>query len=168
MYTKGKKKEEFARNLIFGIQDSFGSTLGFLSGVAVSGVDRKILLFTGVVLILVEAISMGVGSLISQHTVDEVEAKKSLPLFRSLSGSITMFISYAISGFIPLAPYILFYGPYSLPISVLVTLITLVIVGYISGKMLKINPWHHAKEMLLVGIIAVTVGIAIGKFFPTV
>lgn len=163
--SKGKR-DSIIRNLVFGIQDSFGSTVGFLSGVAVSGISRDTLLFTGVLLIFVEAFSMALGSLISEHVVKEANQKKRLPLFKSFSGPITMFTAYVVSGFVPLTPYILFWGPYSLPISILVSLITLSIAGYISARIYKISPLHHIKETLLISIIAIGVGVLVGKFFP--
>jgi hypothetical protein len=91
-----RNNESIIRNLVFGIQDSFGSTVGFLSGVAVSGISRETLLFTGILLIFVEAFSMALGSLISEHVVLESRQKKSLPLFNSFAGPITMFLAYVL------------------------------------------------------------------------
>ena len=52
----------FVRNFIFGVEDSLVSTLGFLAGIAVAGIATRELVTSGIVLILVEAFSMGVGS----------------------------------------------------------------------------------------------------------
>lgn len=163
-----RSSDSIIRNLVFGIQDSFGSTVGFLSGVAVSGISRETLLFTGILLIFVEAFSMALGSLISEHVVLEAQQKRRLKLFKSLKGPATMFIAYVLSGFVPLTPYILFWGPYSLPISIAVSLITLAFTSYISAKMYKISPLHHIKETLLISVIAIGVGVIVGKLFPNV
>ena len=63
--TKSVKKLKTAlylRNFIFGVEDSLVSTVGLLSGVAVANVDQATIFLTGMVLIFVEAFSMGVGS----------------------------------------------------------------------------------------------------------
>lgn len=161
-----RNNDSIIRNLVFGIQDSFGSTVGFLSGVAVSGISRETLLFTGILLIFVEAFSMALGSLISEHVVLEARQQKKLPLFKSFAGPITMFIAYVTSGFVPLTPYILFWGPYSLLISIVVSLVTLSIASYFSARMYKISPMHHIKETLLISVIAIGVGVLVGKLFP--
>lgn len=161
-----KRKNLIVRNLTFGIQDSFGSTVGFLSGVAVSGMEKDKLLFSGILLILVEAFSMALGSLISEHVVQETETKRSLPMTRSLLGPITMFFAYLISGLVPLAPYILFWGPYSLSISIGISLFVISVIGYINAKRYRISPMHHIKETVLISILAIIVGVIIGKIFP--
>lgn len=160
------KKQSIIRNLVFGIQDSFGSTVGFLSGVAVSDSSRETLLFTGILLVFVEAFSMATGSLLSEHTVEEVDRKRSLPILKSLTGPIVMFIAYAVSGMIPLLPYLLFWGAYSLPISIALSMTVLGIFGYISAVFYKINPKHHIIETLIISSLAIGVGIAIGKLLP--
>ena len=58
-------KDSFAHyfsSFIFGVEDSLVSTVGLLSGVAVAGVTRTDIFITGIILIFVEAFSMGVGN----------------------------------------------------------------------------------------------------------
>ena len=62
-------KDSFAHyfsSFIFGVEDSLVSTVGLLSGVAVAGVNRSGIFVTGVILIFVEAFSMGVGNFLSE------------------------------------------------------------------------------------------------------
>lgn len=166
MRNKQIEQNSIVRNLVFGIQDSFGSTVGFLSGVAVSNLNKETLLFTGILLILVEAFSMSLGSLLSEHTVDEMNQKKKLPLLTSIAGPITMFFAYAITGLIPLAPYYFFWGEFSLYLSIGISIIATILIGYISAKMFKIVIIHHIKETLLITVIAIIVGLLIGQFAP--
>ncbi len=158
--------DSFIRNLVFGVQDSFGSTLGFLSGVAIGGFNRQALLFGGTVLIFVEASAMAFGSLLSEHKVEEYKQKKSLPLFTSLRGPIIMFFSYIFTGLIPLLPYVITFNAYSLIISITFSLFILTVFSIISAKLWKLEAVHHLKETLLVGIITIVIGILVGRFFP--
>lgn len=61
------------REVVFGMEDGMVSTLGAISGIAVGSQDRYIVLLSGVVIIMVESISMGVGSYLSNRTSKEVD-----------------------------------------------------------------------------------------------
>ena len=52
----------YYRNFVFGVEDSLVSTVGLLSGISIAGVTNKTIIMTGVILIFVEAVSMGAGS----------------------------------------------------------------------------------------------------------
>jgi len=61
------------REVVFGMEDGMVSTLGAISGIAVGTSDRYIVLLSGIVIIAVESISMGVGSYLSNRTSKEVD-----------------------------------------------------------------------------------------------
>ena len=79
-----------------------------------------------------------------------------------------MFFSYFICGLIPLFPYILFAPFTALWVSLAFTLITLFLLGFVSAAMLKTKLLHSAIRMLLMGGIAVLIGIGVGIFFKGV
>lgn len=164
---KASVKQTIIRNIIFGVQDSFGSTVGFLSGIAVSGVIKETLLTSGIILVIVEAFSMGIGSIISDHTVEEVKTKRSLPLKGSAFGGVYMFFAYVIAGMVPLLPYYFMWGPYAILWSIGMTTFFVGLLGYISGRMLGLSPIHHTKEMLFVGLVAIIAGVTVGKLLPS-
>ncbi|MBL8031340.1 MAG: VIT1/CCC1 transporter family protein, partial [Candidatus Doudnabacteria bacterium] len=93
-----KKKVEYVRNFIFGVEDSLVSTVGLVSGVAVAGVSNKNVVLTGMVLVFVEAFSMAVGSLLSENSADEYESKSEVALSGAVGYSVVMFGSYLLSG----------------------------------------------------------------------
>ncbi|MDP9249058.1 MAG: VIT1/CCC1 transporter family protein, partial [bacterium] len=53
------------KELVFGVEDGMVSTLGSVTGIAIGSGDHSLVLLAGVVIISVEAISMGIGSYIS-------------------------------------------------------------------------------------------------------
>ncbi len=159
-----QKKESYIRNFIFGVEDSLVSTLGLLSGIATAGIDKSEIFLTGVVLIFVEATSMGIGSYLSQDiSEDFLKTKNSQK--SSVQGAIIMLLAYFFSGFIPLTPYLVFNPSKALPISIAVSLTSLFFLGSISSKFLKINSLKHAIKMFLLGGTAVLIGITVGKIF---
>lgn len=56
------------RELIFGLEDSLVSTLGVVVGVGAGTQDAKVVMLSGIVLVIVEALSMAAGSFISSKS----------------------------------------------------------------------------------------------------
>jgi VIT1/CCC1 family predicted Fe2+/Mn2+ transporter len=108
--ARGEKLENvlYLRNFIFGVDDSLVSTVGLLSGVASAGVPKSTVFLTGMVLIFVEAFSMATGSFLSEHSAEELERRSGVTIAGALIASVIMFLSYFLSGFIPLFPYLIF------------------------------------------------------------
>ncbi|MDO8600668.1 MAG: VIT1/CCC1 transporter family protein [bacterium] len=155
----------YIRNFIFGVEDSLVSTVGLLSGVAIAGVERHTILLTGLVLIFVEAFSMGVGSFLSEHSVEEYAAQREVSSRRSVGGAVIMFGSYLVSGFIPLAPYVLWQASSAFWISIVFSLAALFLLGACGARLFKIGILRKGFEMLFVGGIAIGVGVFVGQFF---
>lgn len=162
---KGFSKEELValfRNFVFGVEDSLVSTVGLLSGVAAADVERHVIILSGVVLIFVEAFSMGVGSLLSDNSAKELGSGREEPLSRSFAGSAIMFTSYFLSGFIPLAPYIFLSGKLAFTVSIVASLAALFALGYFAGRVSKISALRQGLQMLLLGGTAILLGVIVG------
>jgi len=120
-----EKRIRFIRNFVFGVEDSLVSTVGLLSGIAIAGTETKTIILAGVVLIFVEAFSMGAGSLLSENSAAEVAVGEEVPLRHSYKASSIMFISYFVAGFIPLFPYLFLEVSTAFWVSILASLVAL-------------------------------------------
>lgn len=96
----------FVRNLVYGLEDSFISTTGLLVGITFAGVPLPYIVTSGVILILVEALSMAFGSMVSEESF-LIAAKNSYTTTRLFLYASTMFVSYVAAGVLVLLPYIL-------------------------------------------------------------
>ncbi len=75
-HHKDKKKlSSLVREIVFGMEDGMVSTLGAVSGIAVGSQDKFMVLLSGLVIIAVESISMGIGSYLSNRSQREVEKR---------------------------------------------------------------------------------------------
>ncbi|OGZ15253.1 MAG: hypothetical protein A3H76_03150 [Candidatus Lloydbacteria bacterium RIFCSPLOWO2_02_FULL_54_12] len=157
-----EKIDSLFRNFVFGVEDSLVSTVGLLSGVAAAGEPSKTIILAGVVLIFVEAFSMGIGSLLSDNSVRELDNKEGIPLSRSLSGGVTMFVSYFITGFIPLAPYLFLSRDVAFPTSILASLVALALLGIFSARVAHISVVKKAIQMVVLGGSAIALGVLVG------
>jgi len=66
----------FVREIVFGVEDGMISTLGVLVGIAVGTNNHFVIILSGFVIIVVESISMGVGSYLSAKSVREIVERK--------------------------------------------------------------------------------------------
>jgi VIT1/CCC1 family predicted Fe2+/Mn2+ transporter len=84
---------------------------------------------------------------------------------RAVKGALTIAGAYIVGGFIPLAPFIFESSARSsLPISVAVTLASLVIFGYIKGRFTGAKPFRSAVQTALMGGLAACAAFLIAKF----
>lgn len=161
-----KSKEAFAlylRNFVFGVEDSLVSTVGVLSGVAIAGVERQTVFLTGIVLIFVEAFAMAAGSFLSEHSVEDYIRHAEAPFRASFVGATVMFFSYFVSGFIPLFPYLIASLDTAFGVSIILTMTALFILGAAGAKAAKVKVIPNGLRMLLIGGLAIGVGIAVAK-----
>lgn len=152
----------YLRNFVFGVEDSLVSTVGLLSGVAIAGMAREDIFVTGLILIFVEAISMAAGSFLSESSAEEYETRREAPTARSYLSSAIMFVSYFISGFIPLAPYLVFEGAAAFFLSIGVSLAALVVLGAVSARFSRTRVVPIAARMALIGGLAIGAGLLVG------
>lgn len=154
-------KTIFLRNFIFGVEDSLVSTVGLLSGVAAAGLSKRAIILTGVILIFVEAFSMGAGSLISEHSTEEYRGKNKITKTQ-FYGGLMMLASYFLAGFLPIAPYAFLSSATAFFVSIAASLAGLILLGIIKAKIFKARAFHHAFEVFLIGGIAIAIGVIVG------
>lgn len=160
-----KTRQVFAlyfRNFIFGVEDSLVSTVGLLSGIAIADVPRQTIFLTGMILIFVEGFSMGVGSFLSEESSEGFMSRRDPKSKLTVRAGTVMFISYFLTGFIPLAPYLFFETSTAFPLSVLAALATLFALGLFAAKLSSRNFLRTGLRMMLIGGSAIILGIVVG------
>ncbi len=152
----------YFRNFIFGVEDSLVSTVGLLSGIAIAGVSPKDILITGVVLIFVEAISMSAGSFLSESSAEEYTSHSERTTDKSYISAFVMFISYFISGFFPLLPYMFLPVSVAFWASIATSITVLFVLGIVSASVARVGILKNAIRMALIGGLAIGVGVLVG------
>ena len=162
METSSTRSENI-RSFIFGVEDSLVSTVGLISGIAVVGVAKPILLLTGIVLIFVEAFSMSTGELLSDNSVKEFQKHHSVPFNKSIHASLVMFFSYFFSGFIVLAPYLFLERSSAIVLSIILSVSTLFALGLLSAHFSGTALVRKGFVMALLGGLAIVIGVAVSS-----
>ena len=79
---------------------------------------------------------------------------------QALKSGLTIGLSYAVAGFIPLTPYIVINSvTTALYVSAAVTMAALIIFGYVKGRLTGVSGWSSALQTAIVG------GLAAGAAF---
>ena len=83
---------------------------------------------------------------------------------RARRSALTIALSYIAGGLVPLAPYFFFPSVHSALIgSVVVTLLALLVFGYVKGRFTTAKPFRSAWQTVIVGGLAATAAFVIAK-----
>jgi predicted membrane protein (TIGR00267 family) len=163
------------REIVFGLEDSLVSTLGAVTGIAVGTGSQYIVILSGLVLIAAEATSMSAGSYLSTKHAREAEI-----LFHERKGSkihdeaphpiraaVVMGAFYLVGGTVPLLPYFLLPVKQAVLPAIVITAITLFLVGVWAASFTQTSKLKSGIEMTAVSLAAALIGYAIGRLVAT-
>lgn len=146
------------RNLTYGIEDSILSTTGLILGIDAAGVSRINIIITGLILLFVEASSMGYGSFLSEESFLIFSKQGSYTNWQVMTYALTMFVSYILAGLIPLSPYFLDIK-HAYRYSIILTIMTLFTLLIFIHK-----DYSKALIMTCIGLIILYISITLGKY----
>lgn len=158
----------YLRTVIFGINDSLVSTVGFLAGISVAGVPRATVVLTGIIYALVEAFSMAMGDFLSEESAEEYMKHGNVSDRSPAIAAVLMFASSVLAALIPLMPYLLLPGGDALLVSAVASIIGLFIVGVLSARFSRLPVLWRGARMALLGGAAIGMGAVVGSFLPAV
>lgn len=156
------RRRGFLRNFIFGAEDGLVSTVGLLSGVSFAGLGRKEIIISGIILILVEALSMGAGVYISEDSSNDMTEKDQRD--DQLGDSVVMFFSYALIGLLPLLSYLFIVDTrQAFYYSIATTIIALISLGVFRSIYTKKPMLSSVIKTTAIGTVVVLIAVAVGS-----
>lgn len=158
------KNKEYLRSVLFGTEDSLVSTTGLLAGISMGSANTHVIILAGLVAIIIEGVSMGVGEYLSDDNMEQLDKLKRHRDNPLMSGFLLM-VSYLLAGMIPFLPIVFLPFPNSVITSIIFAFISLFLLGYLKGKLLNISPLRSGTKILIVGGITTILGIAVGLLF---
>jgi VIT1/CCC1 family predicted Fe2+/Mn2+ transporter len=154
-------QKEYLQSAMFGFNDALVSTTGVIVGISTGTSNKDVVILAGVVTILVEALSMGSGQYLSSKSAHQLEKTNAFKV--PLISGIIMFWAYFAAGLVPLLPILLFPMEYSRDVAIVASLIGLLTLGYVKGKIVKVSPLKSAIEIFIIGGLATAIGIIVGN-----
>jgi predicted membrane protein (TIGR00267 family) len=127
-----------------------------VTGIASGTSSQQLVILSGFILVIVEAVSMAAGTYLSNKADLELQRlrrhrnHRGTPVF----GSLVMGVAYIVGGAVPLSPYFLVpLGP-GLWLSILSTALVLFIIGFFKGQITRTPKVKSGLEMVIVAMSA--------------
>lgn len=155
--------EDYVRSVMFGLQDALVSTTGAVVGISAGVSEKAIIILAAFVVVSVEASSMAAGQYTSEKTVHQM-ALISKHRDDLITGAVLMFLSYFGAGLIPITPFLILPIEEARVVSIVVAMLSLFLIGFVKGKIIKIKALRSAVEMLIIGGLATVIGLIVGTF----
>lgn len=143
-----------------GLEGGFAIFTGIIAGLSLTTTDRRILMVTGIISILVSGFNSSAVRYASEHYLDELDGhEKRRKFVNYVLPALVEFLVYISVSLIILLP--LLFMP-SLTLAVLtcvaLTLLVLFVAGYYRGWLLRTKPLRDATEMAMIGGGIILVG----------
>lgn len=165
-YGRVNREASLLRDIVFGANDGLVTTFAVVVGSIGGGLASSVVLILGFANLLADGFSMAMGIYLGARSEVDYEKGKNNLHWRQdvpiLQGVVT-YISFVVSGFIPLVPYLFgFKNP--LIYSSLFMAIFLIIVGVARSTFTHKNILRGALEMLFLGGSCAIIAFSAGKF----
>lgn len=151
------------RPMVFGIEDSLVSTLGVVVGIAAAGQSTQAIVTAGIILVVIEAVSMAAGEFLSSQAEEDVAQVQDDGQSPAVN-AVVMGISYIIAGFAVLWPYFVTTHPLASILATLSSAIGIFSLGvwkaYLTRK--PRTALRSGAQMLAIAGVAAIIGFLLG------
>ena len=164
------EKATLLGDAVFAANDGLITTFAIIAGAYGAGMNGRVVLILGFANLFADGLSMAGGNYMGLKS--EIKYKGTISVESShhhsplRHGGVT-FISFSLTGLIPLIPYILHLDN-AFNLSIFFVAVSLFVIGLARGKMIEGSSLRSAFEMLAVGgaaaLVAYTVGVALDKY----
>jgi VIT1/CCC1 family predicted Fe2+/Mn2+ transporter len=146
----------YIRDLIYGANDGIITTFAVVAGVTGGNLSSGAILIVGVANLLADGLSMGVGNYLSIRSHESARAAEDLPEEEAAPArhGFATLLAFVVAGAVPLFPYTApVAAEFRFMASVVLTLLTLFVVGSLRSLVTIDRWWTAGLEMLSLGIL---------------
>ena len=154
-------------DLVYGANDGIITTFAVVAGVSGASLSARTVLILGFANLVADGFSMGASNVLAIRSGQDIRTADGLEKdepFAFRHGTAT-FVAFVLAGAIPLGAY-LFPGTVAnpFPITVVLTLTTLFVVGALRSLVTRAGWLKSGMEMLLLGLVASALAYAVGAY----
>ncbi len=151
-------------SVLEGIEGGFAIATGLVAGLSFQTLDRRLLLITATIGILVNGFNASAVKYTSEHYDDELDGREERSKFkRYFVPAALEFIAYLLICALIVLPLGLIDSlQLGVWLYILLTLITLFLAGYYRGRLLKTKPVRDGFELASSGLLIVIIGATAG------
>ena len=172
-----QKRKKYLPEFVYGGIDGTVTTFAVVSGTMGAGLDPKIVLILGFANLFADGFSMAVSNYLSAQSAHDLGHHGIFARLRNikkpLHTALVTFSSFAVVGVIPLisfvvAPFNAFVDAHKFTLSIILTAIAFVAVGWIRGAVVENGRIKTALTTLAVGGAAAVIAYAVGYLLQSI
>jgi VIT1/CCC1 family predicted Fe2+/Mn2+ transporter len=151
-----RERASFLRDFVFAADDGIITTFAVVAGSLGASLSLRVVLILGAANLLADGFAMASGNYLavkSEEEYEEAEDRSRKYYHSPLPHSLITFVSFVVSGLVPLIPYILGLSQ-SFYASMILVMVSLFTVGSVRTKFTKKKWFMGGLEMVAVGGIA--------------
>lgn len=158
--------QHYLKDLIYGANDGIITTFAVVSGVAGAQLEGRIVLILGFANLLADGFSMGASNFLSIRSDEAVRRASGRDVQEPFPQrhAVATFAAFVLAGVVPLLSYVTVPGGDPFGLAVVLTLVTLFLVGSARALVTDVGWWRSGSEMLVVGAVAAAVAYGVGGF----
>lgn len=153
-------------SILEGVEGGFAIFTSIIAGLSFQAIDRRVLVASGLIGLIVSAFNSSVVRYSNQHYCDELDGVEKRHKFKNYAlPAFVEFAAYAIVSIILLLPLILADSIINGVIAcAFITVVVLFALGYYRGWLMRTHPMRDALELSLSGAAIIAVGVFAGYF----
>jgi VIT1/CCC1 family predicted Fe2+/Mn2+ transporter len=154
--------KNYLPSIVYGGSDGAVTTFSVMAGAAGAGLPARIVIILGLANLFADGFSMASADYLSEDSKED--SKK----IENLKSAFATFLSFVFIGAIPLIPFL-----YSLKntgninvfsVSILLTLSTFVLIGYLRGRVLRRNKIVTILQSVIICSVSASVAYFVGEY----
>ncbi|HMP67440.1 MAG TPA: VIT1/CCC1 transporter family protein [Candidatus Paceibacterota bacterium] len=159
------KHKKYLPDFIFGAIDGLVTTFAIVSSVVGASLSVTIILILGFANLFADGFSMAISNYLSSKSGEDLNHNMSgrKPI---ISGAVTFF-AFVLIGFIPLLAFVFDFGKNNFLISIFLTGVAFVMVGYVKGLITEKNKFLSSIQTLSIGALAAVIAYFVGYFIAS-
>jgi VIT1/CCC1 family predicted Fe2+/Mn2+ transporter len=165
---KKRFAKKYLAEFVYGGIDGAVTTFAVVAGAIGASLSPAIVLILGFANLFADGFSMAISNYLSTKSQQQAHPTHKHHFEKSpIKTAIATFISFLIIGFIPLLSFVLALifpqlAPKQFYISIVLTAMAFIIVGYVKGHLVKRNKIFSCLETLVIGGIAAALAFIVG------
>jgi VIT1/CCC1 family predicted Fe2+/Mn2+ transporter len=150
--------KKYLPSLVYGGSDGAVTTFSVMAGAAGAGFDTKVVIVLGLANLFSDGFSMASADYLAE---DSHARENKVQAFKD---AMVTFVSFIGIGSIPLIPIFISIGTNKFTLSIVLTLITFMLIGYLRAKVLNRNPLNLAFQSVAIGSTCAAIAYFIGEY----
>lgn len=155
----------YLRDLIYGAHDGIITTFAVVAGVTGGQLSTRVILVLGIANLLADGFSMAAGAFLSMRSEEAAQegGTRAAGVENPLKHGLATFVAFVTAGVVPLVAYLVpLPSDERFPVSIVLTHVTLFVIGASRSYVTRLTWWLNGLEMLAVGAVAAIVAYVFG------